>query len=83
MGALKTATRIVTGKICLAPDYLLVPAESVVPMIKAISRTTAQCYPTLRNNRRSSPRRRGDNAMGGYHGRDGFLEFSHHKSVCR
>ena len=52
----QAAERIVMGKmmnagqICLAPDYLLLPASQVDDYVADIRRVTARMYPTLRDN---------------------------------
>ena len=38
------------GQICLAPDYLLVPAESEGAVVEGLKAATAKMYPTLLSN---------------------------------
>jgi len=38
------------GQICLAPDYLLVPAETEAQVVEGISAATARLYPTMLSN---------------------------------
>ncbi len=52
----QTASRVMLGKtmnagqICLAPDYLMVPEESVDEVIAEISSAVSEMYPTMVNN---------------------------------
>ncbi len=52
----KTAARVMTGKtmnagqICLAPDYLLAPRESVDGFVSAAKSAVAKMYPSIRDN---------------------------------
>jgi len=52
----KTAARVMTGKtmnagqICLAPDYVLAPKESVPGFVEASRAAVAKMYPTLKDN---------------------------------
>lgn len=52
----KTAARVMTGKtmnagqICLAPDYVLAPQESVPAFVEASKAAVAKMYPTIKDN---------------------------------
>lgn len=52
----KTAARVMTGKtmnagqICLAPDYVLAPKESVPAFVEASKAAVAKMYPTIKDN---------------------------------
>ncbi len=52
----KTAARVMQGKtmnagqICLAPDYVLAPKESVAGFVEASKAAVAKMYPTLKDN---------------------------------
>ncbi|ANP44429.1 coniferyl aldehyde dehydrogenase [Candidatus Viadribacter manganicus] len=52
----KTAARVMQGKtmnagqICLAPDYVLAPSESVPAFIEASKAAVAKMYPTMKDN---------------------------------
>lgn len=52
----KTAARVMLGKtmnagqICLAPDYVLAPKESVDGFVEAAKAATAKMYPTIKDN---------------------------------
>jgi len=52
----KTAARVMNGKtmnagqICLAPDYVLAPRESVDGFVNAAKASVAKMYPTIRDN---------------------------------
>ncbi len=52
----KTAARVMLGKtmnagqICLAPDYVLAPKESVGGFVEAAKAATAKMYPTIKDN---------------------------------
>ncbi len=52
----ETATRVMQGKtmnagqICLAPDYALVPEESVDEFVQATVDVTSEMYPDMKNN---------------------------------
>ncbi len=52
----KTAARVMTGKtmnagqICLAPDYVLAPRESVDGFVAAAKASVAKMYPTIKDN---------------------------------
>lgn len=52
----KTAARVMTGKtmnagqICLAPDYVLAPKESVPEFVAASKAAVAKMYPTIKDN---------------------------------
>lgn len=52
----KAAARVMTGKtmnagqICLAPDYVLAPKESVPAFVAASKAAVAKMYPTLKDN---------------------------------
>jgi coniferyl-aldehyde dehydrogenase len=51
-----TAARIMMGKtinagqVCLAPDYVFVPEESIEGFIAAAGRSVAKMFPTIKNN---------------------------------
>ena len=52
----QTAERLAFGKLlnagqtCVAPDYALVPAEMVEPLVKALTETVRRFYPSLDKN---------------------------------
>ena len=52
----ETAAKIMTGKtmnagqICLAPDYVLLPEESMTSFVHMAKKAVATMYPTLKNN---------------------------------
>lgn len=52
----KTAARVMAGKtmnagqICLAPDYVLAPRESVEGFVDAAQQSVAKMYPTIKDN---------------------------------
>jgi len=52
----KTAARVMTGKtmnagqICLAPDYVLAPKESVGAFVSEAKNAVAKMYPTIKDN---------------------------------
>lgn len=52
----KTAARVMTGKtmnagqICLAPDYVIAPSESVRGFVDETKRAVAKMYPTIKDN---------------------------------
>lgn len=52
----KTAARVMAGKamnagqICLAPDYVLTPSESMETFVEAAIDATAKMFPTLKDN---------------------------------
>jgi coniferyl-aldehyde dehydrogenase len=52
----KTAARVMTGKtmnagqICLAPDYVLAPRESVDAFVGEAKKAVAKMYPTIKDN---------------------------------
>lgn len=52
----KTAARVMNGKtmnagqICLAPDYVLAPQESVEGFVNAAKASVAKMYPTIKDN---------------------------------
>lgn len=52
----KTAARVMAGKtmnagqICLAPDYVMAPQESVTPFVEAAKAAVGKMYPTMKDN---------------------------------
>lgn len=52
----KTAARVMAGKtmnagqICLAPDYVLAPQESIGGFVEAAKQSVAKMYPTIKDN---------------------------------
>jgi coniferyl-aldehyde dehydrogenase len=52
----KTAARVMNGKtmnagqVCLAPDYVLAPQESIAGFVSAARAATAKMFPTIRDN---------------------------------
>lgn len=52
----KTAARVMQGKtmnagqICLAPDYVMAPKESVGPFVEAAKAAVGKMYPTMKDN---------------------------------
>jgi coniferyl-aldehyde dehydrogenase len=53
----KTAARVMNGKtmnagqVCLAPDYVLAPKESLDGFVKEVQSATAKMFPTIKDNR--------------------------------
>lgn len=52
----KAAARVMAGKtmnagqVCLAPDYVMAPAENIAPFIEAAKAAVGKMYPTIKDN---------------------------------
>lgn len=52
----KTAARVMAGKtmnagqVCLAPDYVMAPAENVAPFVEAAKAAVGKMYPAIKDN---------------------------------